>query len=70
MIRLLLVGLFFLVLLLDWAALDDITTGKEPSLLGEYLILIISLFALPAVGYLLCREVKITKTKLSFDKIL
>ncbi|KKU12272.1 MAG: hypothetical protein UX19_C0003G0027 [Candidatus Woesebacteria bacterium GW2011_GWA1_45_8] len=27
------------LLLLDFAALDDITTGNEPNLYGEYLIL-------------------------------
>lgn len=30
------------LLLLDWAALDDITTGNEPNYSGEYFILIIS----------------------------
>lgn len=30
------------VLFLDWAALDDITTGNEPSQAGEYLMLIVS----------------------------
>lgn len=28
------------VLLLDWLALDDITTGTEPNYWGEYTILI------------------------------
>ena len=36
--RLLVVGL----LLLDWAALDDITTGNEPNYMGEYLVLVMS----------------------------
>ena len=40
-------------LLLDWTALDDITTGNEPSLFGEYLILILSLPILILIGYLL-----------------
>lgn len=30
----------FVVLFLDWLALDDITTGNEPNCLGEYAILI------------------------------
>lgn len=30
------------ILFLDYAALDDITTGNEPSLTGEYLILVLS----------------------------
>jgi hypothetical protein len=36
--RLLVIGL----LLLDWAALDDITTGNEPNYWGEYLTLVVS----------------------------
>jgi len=36
--RLLVMGL----LLLDWAALDDITTGNEPDYWGEYLVLAVS----------------------------
>jgi len=31
------------LLLLDWAALDDITTGNEPDYIGEYLMLGVSL---------------------------
>jgi hypothetical protein len=38
-----------IVLALDWAALDDITTGIEPSFVGEYATLIASV---PAVGIL------------------
>ena len=38
MIRLIIVGL----LLLDWAALDDITTGNEPNYIGEYWMLGVS----------------------------
>jgi len=32
-----------ILLLLDWVALDDITTGNEPNSTGEYAILIFSL---------------------------
>lgn len=46
------VGLIVLALLLDWAALDDITTGNEPSVIGEYLILLLSI---PFIGFLLWR---------------
>jgi len=38
-----------IVLALDWAALDDITTGMEPGFVGEYATLIASV---PAVGML------------------
>jgi len=34
--------LIFGLLLLDWAALDDITTGNEPNYIGEYWILGVS----------------------------
>ena len=30
------------LLLLDYAALDDITTGNEPDYIGEYLTLVVS----------------------------
>ena len=39
----------FVILALDWAALDDITTGREPDFTAEYAILITSLPALPFV---------------------
>ncbi len=31
------------ILFLDYAALDDIITGNEPSLTGEYLIFVVSI---------------------------
>ena len=37
--------------ILDWLALDDITTGSEPTLLGEYLILLISIFVFAGAIY-------------------
>lgn len=37
------------LLLLDWAALDDITTGNEPNLTGEYAILAASVIIIFAV---------------------
>ncbi len=36
------VSFVLIILALDWAALDDITTGNEPNLNGEYLMLIVS----------------------------
>lgn len=41
--KILFIGFVIVVLLLDFAALDDITTGSEPSFFGEYLMLIGSL---------------------------
>ncbi len=37
--RLVVVGL----LILDWLALDDITTGDEPNFVGEWLVIWLSL---------------------------
>ncbi len=37
-----LVLLMVMMLLLDWAALDDITTGNEPNYIGEYGVLVVS----------------------------
>lgn len=37
--RALLVGFIITILALDWAALDDITTGSQPSYTGEYAVL-------------------------------
>lgn len=41
--KLLCLLVFIILLLLDYAALDDITTGSEPSFWGEYLVLILSI---------------------------
>lgn len=46
------------LLALDWAALDDITTGSEPSSLSEWLIVIISVPLLLTAGYFLLRRRK------------
>lgn len=51
-----LVVVLIIVLLLDWAALDDITTGQEPSLLGEYFMVIINIPILLTIGYLIYRN--------------
>ncbi|MBI4405916.1 MAG: hypothetical protein HY537_17285 [Deltaproteobacteria bacterium] len=56
--RFLLLMLLAILILLDWAALDDIATGKEPSLLSEYLMLIVSTPILLAIGYFLVRKKK------------
>ncbi|MDO8270061.1 MAG: hypothetical protein Q7T54_05340 [Candidatus Levybacteria bacterium] len=40
-----------IVLILDWLALDDITTGEEPSFFGEYAILIASVMIIPLIYY-------------------
>lgn len=39
------------LLALDWAALDDITTGNEPNYIGEYLILVGSLVIFALLGF-------------------
>ena len=45
------IGIAVIVLVLDWLALDDITTGNESNLFGEYAILAASVPALLFVGY-------------------
>jgi len=44
------------LLLLDWPSLDDITTGKEPDLTGEYLVLALSIPLLLAILFLLSKK--------------
>ena len=53
-----LIALIVIVILLDWAALDDITTGNEPDYFMEYLTVIISVPILLTVGYFLFRNRK------------
>jgi hypothetical protein len=52
------VFLVLILLLLDWLALDDITTGQEPNYYGEYTMLVISV---PAIAGLTILWKKITK---------
>lgn len=49
------VGIIFL-LLLDWAALDDITTGSEPNYIFEYTVLIVSAVVYGILGILFLKE--------------
>lgn len=39
----LILGIVLVLLVIDWAALDDITTGSEPNYNGEWDILLFSL---------------------------
>jgi len=54
--KLLLVIFMILILILDFAALDDITTGNEPNLTEEYIILFISIPILIFLGFLLWKR--------------
>lgn len=45
-----------MLLMLDWAALDDITTGTEPDFYGEYAILIISVVVWGVMSYIVLRR--------------
>ncbi|MDP2632305.1 MAG: hypothetical protein Q8P25_01120 [Candidatus Curtissbacteria bacterium] len=56
--RIFLVSTFITLLLLGWTALDDITTGNEPSLIGEYSTVIVSLPIFALIGYHLLRKIK------------
>jgi len=42
--------IIFIFLLLDFAALDDVTTGSEPSFVGEYAMLVVSIPVFVVVG--------------------
>ena len=57
-------GLIIAVLLLDFAALDDITTGNEPDYNGEYAVLALSVMFF---GYLIYKKVRIRKRYKSDD---
>jgi len=48
------------LLALDWAALDDITTGQEPNYTGEYAMLIISVIIFVFLGILKIRSKRLT----------
>ena len=53
---------FVLILLaLDWAALDDITTGNEPNYIGEYIILAASGFVFGLLIFLHIKKWKKSK---------
>ena len=41
----------FIFLVLDFLALDDISTGNEPSFFGEYAILIVSVAIFGLIGF-------------------
>lgn len=45
-----------ILLILDWLALDDITTGNEPNYFGEYGILFVSLIFFVYVGLTIFRN--------------
>ncbi len=54
--RAVIIGGIIALLLLDWAALDDITTGNEPNYQGEYAILIGSVIIFVVLGLFLCKR--------------
>ena len=49
-------GIVLSLLILDWAALDDITTGNEPNYFLEYAILFISLLIFGLVGLIALKK--------------
>lgn len=51
---------FIALLILDYAALDDITTGNEPNFLLEYLFLVLSI---PLFWFLGVRLIKAWKLR-------
>lgn len=51
------------LLALDWMALDDITTGNEPSYVGEWIVILLSIPLLGLVLRRLLLRKKVSKTK-------
>ena len=49
-------GIVLSLLILDWAALDDITTCNEPNYFLEYAILFISLLIFGLVGLIALKK--------------
>lgn len=49
--KFLIIGLVLILLVLDWAALDDITTGNEPDYFLEYATLVVSLLFFGFIGF-------------------
>ena len=52
----LLIGIIVVFILLDFAALDDITTGNEPDFVGEYATLFLSILVFVGIGFYLFRS--------------
>lgn len=52
----LLIAVVILFLILDFLALDDITTGNEPNFTGEYLTLILSGLVFAGFAFLLFKK--------------
>ncbi len=50
--------LVLVILLLDFVALDDITTGNEPTLFGEYAMLAVSVIIFAVLIFLYLRKKK------------
>lgn len=65
MVKKILIILIIIVFLLDWAALDDITTGNEPDYFLEYLIVFVSIPLLLTICYFLFRK---KKNKIDFPQ--
>lgn len=45
-----------IILVLDWLALDDITSGNEPNLFGEYAMVAASMSALLFLCYAIFKK--------------
>lgn len=57
--KILLAGIFIIFLLLDWAALDDITTGNESDFFLEYAILVVSLLVFGLAGFIVLKKKRV-----------
>ena len=43
-------------LVLVWLALDDITTGSEPEVVGEWMVVVLGLLSAVGVGFSMLRD--------------
>ncbi|MFH1186889.1 MAG: hypothetical protein V1697_01800 [Candidatus Levyibacteriota bacterium] len=56
--KIILIISILVIFILDWVALDDITTGNQPNFSGEYLFLALSTPVLIFAIYLLLKRKK------------
>ncbi len=61
--RILLISIVLILLVLDWFALDDITTGNEPNYYGEYAVLAVSVIVFGLIFLWALRKDKTKEVK-------
>lgn len=56
-------GIIIVLLVLDWLALDDITTGNQPNFYFEYTMLVVSLLILSLLGVTFFKKKRLMKKR-------